>query len=100
MSDTTLSPNLIRAIQLLKKGGLDEFAKFRKNSTWLINNREKLRKEFGNVYVAIRNEKVCSRNKDLSKLLINVHKKYGDSRDICIDYVGTQIFGFYCGDKL
>ena len=94
MSDT-ISPNLALAIKLLKKKKhLDEFSKFRKNSTWLINNKEKLRKKIGDRYVAIRNEKICSKNKDLSKLLINVHKKYGNSQDICIDYIGSKRVNF------
>lgn len=92
MSGITQSKNAKLAISLLKAkpNELKQFAAFRKNSTWLIKNRDDLRKDYGNMYVAIRHGKICSKSQNFSKLLKEVKAKYGSSQDVFIDYIGRD----------
>jgi len=66
------------------------FSVYRNNLKWLAENREKLRSQFGNNFVAIHNNEVCIHKKDLSTLLKEVEKKYGNSLEVVVDYVGKQ----------
>ena len=72
---------------LKKKGTLDNFYKFRKNTSWLTAHIEQLREEHGGKYVAIRDEKIIYAHKELTKLLTHIHKKYKTSLDIHINYI-------------
>ena len=92
MTGIAQSNNAKLAVSLLKtkQHELKQFSAFRKNSTWLIKHREGLRKNYGDMYVAIRNGKICSKNKNFSKLLSEVRVKCGNSQDVFIDYIGKD----------
>lgn len=63
---------------------------FRKNAEWLANKRETLRKEYGNMYVAIYNRKVCHALEDPNELLTYVKKHYGDDQAVVVNYIGKR----------
>jgi len=92
MSGITQSENAKFAVSLLKAkpNQLKQFSHFKKNSTWLIKHRDGLRKDYGNMYVAVRHGKICSKSKNFPKLLKEVRAKYGSSQDVFIDYIGRD----------
>jgi hypothetical protein len=62
---------------------------FRKNSEWIADEREKLRRKYPNMYIAVRNRKVIAKNKNLS-LLLSEMEKLKENEDIVIDYISLK----------
>lgn len=62
---------------------------FRKNSEWIAKQREKLRKKYPNIYIAVRGQKVIAKHKNFLELLSSV-EKIPENEDIVIDYISSK----------
>ena len=91
------SPDAKRVADMLARD-YDELmsilAKFSANSNWAMGNRESLRKDYGDMYIAVRDEKVCASHQDISELVEIIEKQYGDAREIFVDYIPKRDVGF------
>jgi len=67
-----------------------KFSEFGKNSQWLAKNRQRLRKDHGNMFVAVHGQDICFSDKDIDKIRELVLKKYGHDQEVIIDYIGKQ----------
>lgn len=67
-------------------GKLNEFGK---NSMWVSDEREKLRKKYPNTYIAVRKQRIIASDKAVSSLVTKV-KQIKNNEDIIIDYIGKQ----------
>ena len=60
------------------------------NMIWIIANRESLRKNHPDEYVAVDGGKVIAHNKDLSKLMAYLKSKLRDIDHVAVDFVGKK----------
>ncbi len=63
---------------------------FRKNSEWFAQNKDSLRKKYGESYVAIYENKICLTDKDPIKLLKQVKVKYGHDPSVVVSFIGSS----------
>lgn len=57
--------------------------------TWFKDNFKELEKHYDNRFIAIRNGKILSENKDLEKLMKDLKKKKIDSADVLVQFVSS-----------
>lgn len=67
---------------------------FRKNSEWFAKNKDSLRKKHGGNYIAVHKNKICFADKDPTKLLKHVKKKYGDDPGVVVSFIGKEKIKF------
>lgn len=65
----------------------DGLAKFSANTRWATKNREALKRDYGDMYVAVLDEKVCASHADLSSLLEEIDGMDVDTSDAFIDRI-------------
>ena len=65
-----------------------ELGKFSANADWVADNREALRKDYVDMYVAVRDKKIYASDRDLSKLLEKIKDSRGN--DVFIDHIEKQ----------
>jgi mevalonate kinase len=76
-----------------KSSMVKTFVAYGNNLKWFTENREKLRAKYGDMYVAIYQNKVCIHKTELPSLLKEVKKKYGTSQEVVVDYIGREKVG-------
>lgn len=66
------------------------FKLLREDYLWIRKNYDKLRKKYSCKYIAVRRGKVVNADKNLSRLISNLKKEFGDINDITIEYLGKK----------
>ena len=72
VGDGESSPHVKEAKELIAEDYdkvRDGLARFSANTRWVTKNREALKKDYGDMYIAVLDEKVCASHVDLSGLL-------------------------------
>jgi len=70
-----------------------EFLKiFEKDSCWLLQNYEKVQKEFEEKFVAVKNGKVIADGKNIQELTEKLKKREIDPRITVIDFIPRKDF--------
>jgi len=67
----------------------EKLSEFKKNSMWVSDEREKLRKKYPNTYIAVRKRRIIASDKSVSPLVTKV-RKLKNNEDIVIDFIGEQ----------
>ncbi len=58
---------------------------------WISANKEKLRKKYANLFIAVKGSKLLESNKDVEKLVVLLKKKFkGQISDIVIEYIPEE----------
>jgi len=63
---------------------------FQKDTQWLIENYQKLKKEFVDRFVAIKNGKVIESDENLDKLIEKLQKKGEDASKTVIEFIPPE----------
>jgi len=63
---------------------------FEKNQRWLRVNFKRLLRKYKNMFVAVWNQRVVDKDKDLEKLSKRVRKEYKEKKGIVIEYLSPQ----------
>ena len=62
------------------------------NKKWLYENYEELRKQYSNYYIAINNNEVIGKNKDLNTLIKDLKEHFRTIDHIVIEYFSSKKF--------
>lgn len=68
---------------------ITQFRKFRQNSIWILNQREKLREKYPDMYIAVRSKEIIASHKDLTKLILKINE-IPNNEDIVIDFISSK----------
>ena len=71
-----------------------KFDDFIENSDWFYENKEGLRKEYGDNHIAVYEKKICLADKDPIKLIKSVKTKYGDDPSVMVTFIGKEKVNF------
>ena len=82
-----------KRVALILNKRCDYFAEklneFKRNSIWISDEREKLRKKYPNTYIAVRDREIIAYDKSVLPVVEKV-RKLKNNEDIVIDYIGKQ----------
>ena len=66
---------------------------FRKNSIWVFDNIERLRKKYPNMYIAVRHQQIIASGKNASSVILQV-RKITNNEDVVVDFIGEKALNF------
>ena len=93
VGDQESSPHVKEAKELIAENYdriRDGLARFSANTRWATKNREALKRDYGGMYVAVLDEKVCASHQDLSALLEEIEGMDADTSDVFIELIYRQ----------
>lgn len=93
VGDQESSPHVKEAKELIAENYdriRDGLARFSANTRWATENREALKKDYGDMYVAVLDQKVCASHQDLSALLEEIEGMDADTSDVFIELIYRQ----------
>lgn len=93
VGDQESSPHVREAKELIARNYdriRDGLARFSANTRWATENREALKKDYGDMYVAVLDQKVCASHQDLSALLEEIDGMDADTSDVFIELIYRQ----------
>jgi len=70
-----------------------DLARFSADTGWVVDNRETLKKDYGDMYVAVLGKKVRASREDFSELLEEIDRKGIDRRNVVISRINRQEVG-------
>ena len=70
-----------------------DLARFSADTGWVVDNREALKKDYGDMYVAVLGKKVRASHEDFSELLEEIDRKGIDRRNVVISRINRQEVG-------
>ena len=85
------SPHVKEAKELIAKNYdriCADLARFSADTGWVVDNREALKKDYGDMYVAVLGKEVRASHEDFSELLEEI-----DRRNVVIDRINRQEVG-------
>lgn len=75
----------LKSAQILKN-----LHNFNKDSDWISDNLDELRKEYADQYIAVRDSKVIDHDAELHKLLQRLREKNIDPGEIPVDFISKE----------
>lgn len=69
---------------------LSHMNEFEKNQRWLRVNLKRLLRKYKNMFVAVWNQQVIDKDKNIQKLSKRVRKEYKEQKGIIIEYLSPQ----------
>ena len=90
VGDGESSPHVKEAKELIAEDYdkvRDGLARFSANTRWVTKNRDALKEDYGDMYIAVLDEKVCASHADLSGLLEEIDGMDVDTSDAFIDRI-------------
>ena len=87
------SPRVKESLDLIAKNYdqiRDDLARFSADMRWVADNREALKKDYGDMYVAVLGQKVRASHADFTKLLEEIDEKGIDRRNVLIERIYKQ----------
>ena len=67
-----------------------DLARYSADMRWVVDNREALKKDYGDMYVAVLDKKVRASHANLTKLLEEIDEKGIDRRNVHIERIYKQ----------
>lgn len=68
----------------------DTIIEMRANKVWLDGQMHVLRKQYPNMYVAVRKQKVIGADQDFKKLMVSMKTIHGDIDAVLIEFVSAE----------
>lgn len=69
---------------------LSHMNEFEKNQRWFRVNLKRLLRKYKNMFVAVWNQQVIDKDKNIQKLSKRVRKEYKEQKGIIIEYLSPQ----------
>lgn len=68
----------------------DKIHEMNENRIWLDKCANTLRKDYPNMYVAVRKGKVVGNDPDMKKLIVRIRKEFGNIDSILIEFISGE----------